>query len=154
MTTDLNRIARALLDAHDAIPGEADDAELDRIFLEACDKLNVEQVREVLRIMEAELEQRRKQIQASSDRLREKSKRSPSTSGPKPREVMFMFKGVRITRQVVNDLIDSVKRPNDQFSLYDLEKAAMDEFGFSAADAKRLVRKLDRLMQVRPEDLP
>ena len=63
------------------------------------------------------------------------------------------FKGVSITRETLDALIESVMRSDGVFDLRDVEKAVMVKFGFTAADARRPVRLFDKAMQARPEHL-
>jgi hypothetical protein len=49
-----------------------------------------------------------------------------------------------ISDDEIGRLVEKMKRPDNSYSLLDLEAAVMKEFGLSAKIAKRLVRAWDR----------
>jgi hypothetical protein len=58
-----------------------------------------------------------------------------------------------ITREAIEEIVESVEKPDGSFDLRDVEKAVAARFGLSAREAKRLVRALDRAMVIGTEGL-
>ncbi len=50
-------------------------------------------------------------------------------------------------------MIEAVKRPDHVFNLRDLARAVMAKFNVDEATAKRLVRRHDQRMTVKPRDV-
>jgi hypothetical protein len=59
-------------------------------------------------------------------------------------EALIGFNGVTITWGDWLELVDSVKAPDRTYDLRNVAKAMAAKFGFSAKDATRAVRAIDR----------